>query len=290
MPDFRSVFGPVTRVYYQTDRHLRDLSHGMRMRLTASIIFFLVLFLPGAAAADIIYFKDGMRTVCHGKAWEEGEEVKCDYDGVILTYRRKDVEQIQKTIVLEEAAALPTPASRLPEAPISKPAGLQPASNAVRDGIAFYDPRRQYKYWTSSTARHRSYKEAINALAKEFGQSPQWVEKHIGETNDLGIIRKNLTSPVKAPEKAVTPSPGNDSAVHDLFYNPRREYKYRISAVHQFHTFEEAIRALAEEFEATPKWVEDHMGQENDILVIRENLKREKLNSTEGKSKNSKDY
>jgi len=31
------------------------------------------------AGADIIHFKDGMKTVCQGKAWEEKDEVRCEY-------------------------------------------------------------------------------------------------------------------------------------------------------------------------------------------------------------------
>lgn len=231
--------------------------------------------------ADIIYFKDGMKTVCHGKAWEEKDEVKCDYDGVILTYRKEDVDQIHRTISPEEADSPPLPVSKSAADVKKEKPELIPASNVIGGGIAFYDPRRKFKYWSSPTAKHRNYKEAVNALAKEFGQSPQWVEDHIGNTNDLVIIRNNLKSPARAPAETATPSPGNDPPAHELFYNPRRDYKYQISAKKKFHTYKEAINALALEFEATPKWVEAHMGPENDILLIRRNLNRKKLNSTE---------
>ena len=238
--------------------------------------------------ADIIYFKDGMRTVCQGKAWEEKNEVKCDHDGVILTYRKEDVDQIHKTIITEEtahteeAAAPPESKSISPEAAVKDTVRLEPAPNMVGSGIPFYDPRRQFKYWSSTTAKHRNYKDAINALAEEFGQSPQWIETHIGDSNDLVLIRKNLASPAKTVDKVVAPSSAAiGTPSHDLFYNPRREYKYQISAKKKFHTYKEAINALAFEFGTTPQWVEEHMGQENDILLIRQNLNREKLNPTE---------
>jgi len=38
---------------------------------------------------------------------------------------------------------------------------------------------------------------------------------------------------------------------------------------------------MASEIEATPEWVEAHMGQENDIFLIRQNLSRQKAISTE---------
>ena len=39
--------------------------------------------------ADIIYFKDGMKTICQEKAWEEKDQIKCEYDGWVLTYENK---------------------------------------------------------------------------------------------------------------------------------------------------------------------------------------------------------
>ena len=48
------------------------------------------------AGADIIHFKDGMRTVCQGKAWEEKDEVRCEYDGGVLIYPKADVETIER--------------------------------------------------------------------------------------------------------------------------------------------------------------------------------------------------
>jgi hypothetical protein len=251
-------------------------------RIAASITGLLICLL-GTASADIIYFKDGMRTVCHGKAWIENDEVKCDYDGVILTYRREDVDHIHETFHPEEDSPPPVPASPPAETISHKPQNRAPDVNAVSSGVAFYDPRRPYKYWSSPSAKHHSYREAIDALAKEFDQSPQWVEKHIGETNDLERIRKNLSSPAKATEatEAVAAPPAPLPPTHELFYNPRREYKYQISADKKFHTYREAIDALASEFQVSPDWVETHMGQENDVFTIRQNLSRQKSNATE---------
>ncbi|MGD2272754.1 MAG: hypothetical protein PVI06_20325, partial [Desulfobacterales bacterium] len=60
-------------------------------------------------------------------------------------------------------------------------------------GILFYNPRRPYKYWTSQASRHRSLKEALAALARQYDRPLKWVRTHIGNTNDLAEIHKNLS-------------------------------------------------------------------------------------------------
>jgi hypothetical protein len=60
------------------------------------LLAFIMIAVPSAASADIIYFKDGMKTVCLEKAWEEDGEVKCEYDGVVLSYKKSEVERIEK--------------------------------------------------------------------------------------------------------------------------------------------------------------------------------------------------
>ena len=59
-------------------------------------------------------------------------------------------------------------------------------------GIVFYNPRRPFPYWTGKALKYKSYNEAIQALAVEYGQSPQWVQKNMGESNDLSEIHQNL--------------------------------------------------------------------------------------------------
>lgn len=246
------------------------------MRSIASIIFIAVMILPCSGAADIIYFKDGMRTICQGRAWEEKDEVKCDYDGVILTYRREDVEHIHQTIVPQETDETPTSeASIAPSAPEELQA-LKPISNANTDGPVFYNPRRPYKYWSSNSAKHHTYQDAIEALAREFDRPSRWIEGRIGATNNLEKIRQSLAQPEKPSETVAAPSPAGHPVSGILFYNPRREHKYQISADQKYHTYGEAIAALALEYISTPQWVEDHMGQNNDIAAIRESLGRAK--------------
>ena len=43
-----------------------------------------------------------MKTVCHDRAWEEDGEIKCEYNGSILTYQKKDVLRIEKIKIDDE--------------------------------------------------------------------------------------------------------------------------------------------------------------------------------------------
>ncbi len=59
-------------------------------------------------------------------------------------------------------------------------------------GPVFYNPRRPYIYWAGINSKHKSYKEAIQSLAKKFERSPEWVKANMGATNDLKQINQNL--------------------------------------------------------------------------------------------------
>ena len=246
------------------------------MRLSTAIICCFLLTSPVVSVADIIYFKDGMRTVCQGRVRIENDEVKCDYKGVVLSYRKIDIEHIHETVPTGETDEPPAsaPVTELPAA-----AGvpeLETPTAPAQVGTAFYDPRRRHKYWSSPTARHDTYEEAVNALAREFGRSPAWIEAHIGQTNDLEQIRRNMTRAAETASSAPPPSPSVEPVGEASFYDPRREYKFRISATRGFHTYREAIEALAQEYGAVPRWVEENMGSSNNISTIRENLERKK--------------
>ena len=40
--------------------------------------------------------------------------------------------------------------------------------------------------------KHKSYNEAIRTLAEKYGQSMQWVQENMGNSNDLNEIHENL--------------------------------------------------------------------------------------------------
>jgi ribonuclease HI len=265
-------------------------------------IFSFIMLLPLLGNADIIFFKDGMKTVCQGRAWKEGQEVKCEYEGTVIIYQWKDVLRIQE-IRTEKKAEPPSDKEKKPAKPAVKEAvrtdkGTSPASqpklSAEKElktvstepagasraiGLEFYNPRRPLKYWTSATSKHQTFKEAIAALAKQYDRSPQWIQQHMGETNDLDEMHRNLASSrvnAAVDAKAAIVKKSSDT----VFYNPRRPHKYWTSATAKHKTFKEAISALSAKYERPAQWVQEHMGDSNNLSEIHQNLKNQKLLET----------
>lgn len=243
------------------------------------IVLFAVWLSFGATSlqADIIYFKDGMKTVCLEKAWEENDEVKCEYDGVILSYQKSAVLRIEKR-------RAPKPKADVIPHQESNTGGDNKTFTQIpvtpkKNGVTFYDPRRPQKYWISATSKYNTFQEAVAALAKQYDRSPQWIQNHMGETNDLHEIHRNLaSSKINASQTPTTDEPVRQQIIE--FYNPRRAQKYWTSSTSKHNTFLDAIAALAEQYDRTPQWVQKYMGQTNDLHIIHENLATRKANES----------
>jgi len=255
------------------------------------------MLMPLNTAADIIFFKDGMKTICQDRAWEEGNEVKCEYSGSILTYQKNDVLRIEKTKIKTELEK-PSQAKEVGLKPTSQAAEQSVESNPSASkktsapekeaqpspddseslktkGLEFYNPRRPHKYWTSATAKHDTFKAAVESLAKQYDRSPDWIQHHLGTTNDLDEIHRNLSnSKLNAPAEIQAADEGKSSEI--LFYNPRRPHKYWTSATAKHDTLKEAISALAKDYDRSPEWVEQHMGNTNNLNEIHHNLAQSK--------------
>ncbi|MGD2187594.1 MAG: hypothetical protein PVI71_15795 [Desulfobacterales bacterium] len=256
-----------------------------------ALLYLTIILVPLNINADIIFFKDGMKTVCHDRAWEENGEVKCEYHDLILTYRKNDVLRIEKIKIDKEFEKPPkeghalskttsTTATQAPKPTQPEAAEKLPnlTSNTGRikiEGIKFYDPRRSHKYWTLKTAKHHTFKEAVAALAKQYDRSPEWIQHHMGNTNDLAELHRNLTnSKLNAPAKIQEVD--DETAPEILFYNPRRPQKYWTSTTAKHNTFEEAITALAKTYNRPQEWVQNHMGNTNNLTEIHRNLANHK--------------
>ncbi|MCU0589992.1 MAG: hypothetical protein MUC57_00775 [Desulfobacterales bacterium] len=246
----------------------------------AALVGFSVWFGGLAAiAADTIYFQDGMRTLCEGSAWEKGDEVHCEYDGGLLIYRKSDVARIEKGLTVEpeldsknaqEADSSQAPSRRPAPAPkLETPSASTPPKPK---GIAFYDPRRPKKYWSSTTRQHDTFRDAISALAEEFNRSTSWIEENLGDSNELSEVRETLASRLSDSASAKMTSAALPGGVIE-FYNPRRAQKYMTGPDTSYDSFHEALNALARDFDKPPDWVEQHMGESNDVDQIRQNLK-----------------
>jgi hypothetical protein len=245
------------------------------MRLVLAL---LIALLPMWVFADIIYFKDGMKTICQERAWEQDGEIKCEYEGIVIIYEKADVLRIQE-IRTKKPVAKPKQKPKAQEKRKPQKARVQAA--AVKPGdLVFYDPRRKHKYWTGANAKHKNYDEAIAALAKQYGRTPDWVKSHMGETNNLTQIHQNLSGKNRPETKTKSKVTEKDS--YQLkFYNPRRKHKYWTSRDDKYNTFQEAVTALAVQYERPSDWVKSHMGETNDLNQIHHNLtqRRQEENS-----------
>ena len=90
-----------------------------------AFIFCFILLIPLKTEGDVIFFKDGMKTVCQEKAWEEGEEIKCEYSGAILSYQKKDVIRIEK-VRTEKQPVSPSDQTQSPIETTAEPATVDP--------------------------------------------------------------------------------------------------------------------------------------------------------------------
>jgi len=225
-----------------------------------------------ASALDAIHFKDGMRTVCNGRVWEENNTVFCEYDGVVLSYAKEEVERIEIGPPAKSQISEPPPASPVASAGPA-PGVLQPeAARPTQTGIMFYDPRRSEKYWSGTDRHHSSYQEAVAALAQEFDRPVQWIEANMGESNDVATIREALSTRKQAAPKESTMPSGGGAGIQ--FYNPRRAEKYWTGPDSRYAAYSAAIEALGREFGRPAEWVERYMGESNDMGEIRASLRQ----------------
>ena len=259
-----------------------------------ALAYLAIILVPLNLDADIIFFKDGMKTVCEDRAWEEGKEVKCEYQGLILTYQKDDVLRIEKieiekappknqasskttSGIAKQSPGIMQPSSQKKAAPKKKLKSLANNADSFKTmGLEFYNPRRPHKYYTSANAKHNTFKEAVAALALQYDRSPEWIQYHMGTSNDLDEIHRNL-----ANRKQNTPveiqADDNEKTSEVLFYDPRRPHKYWTSATAKHNTFQEAIAALAEKYERSADWVQQHIGNTNNLNEIHQNLANNKL-------------
>ena len=244
----------------------------MKVFVTACLFAGLIV-LP--ARADIIYFKDGMKTICQGKAWEEDGEIKCEYDGWIISYQKNDVLRIVSTIREKKTP----PADKKPQVGHTTPkASAEKKIKSPRSkstGPVFYDPRRPAQYWTGINSKHKSYKEAIQALAKKYKSTPQWVQAHMGDSNDLAQIHTNLANP-QSNQSVPVAQPAAIKTAEIFFYNPRRPFPYWTGKNSKHKSYKDAIQSLAKKYECSPEWVKANMGATNDLKQIHQNLRDRK--------------
>jgi len=268
-----------------------------RNGITKLLFWFLFLTLVFShAIADTIYFKDGSITVCRDRAWEEDGQVKCEFYGTVVAYPTGEVDRIEtgdRKVATPETGSIEKQNREREKGKAESsadPARTPPPKNTGikrSDGPLFYDPRRPRKYWASETSRYDTLSDAIAALARQFNRTPEWVKAHMGATNDLRAIHRNLSSesPVSTEPEKKQPVPDRPDAQKlegIKFYDPRRPNKYWTSEASHHATLGRAIDVLARQYGRSPQWIKAHLGETNDLGKIHRNLSRA-LSEEEGR-------
>lgn len=179
-------------------------------------------------------------------------------------------------------------------------------------GISFYDPRRPMRYQISKTSAHPDLQSALDELARIYGRTPDWVAAYMGEENDIQIIHHNLIDRRQAemtsrkatesasalpskyqtdapdsahsgnaleslPSKQISQNPPDDPELKKYkgikFYDPRRKRKYWTGKTTHHGSLQKALEALASQYNVTPEWIEDHMGESNLLIEIHRSVR-----------------
>lgn len=301
-----------------------------------------IFFFTSLAVADKIHLKDGSVEESN-RVWESDNYVHFILKGtqsVEIRYAKEIVERIEHTDEThpvrtgEKANATPIspkkPHNEAPEAttkddvtPLSQSIKVTVTARKTKVNIdnkivqrnrnvAFYNPRREKRYWSDRNSGHTTLSNAIESIARYYGKTPVWVEQYMGQENDLGIIHSNLIAAIEreqisetdidtevshSPKKGlsevdvdnINSSAENHAKVkvesltrdtrvfpsipHDiLFYDPRRPKKYWASLTSHHNTMDDAVRALADFYGIPAGWVEDHLGNTNQLYKIHENI------------------
>jgi hypothetical protein len=258
--------------------------------------------------ADRIYLKDGT-VVVSDKVWQTRDHVHFILKGtenVEIRYANEIVIKIEskgKTFTLD--AAPPHSGSRrlttIPPRPDNKElnAGENVASGGKRSqpsqvnlpvdksavtanrGLNFYDPRRGKRYWASRNSKHDTLSGALQALAGQYGRSPQWVASHMGEENNLSKIHANLIQRREMETSTKETQKSNQASAQRFFHEDGRPYPYHIGPDRDFKTRKAALEALAKQYHQSEQWVNRRIGDQNDLDAIHRILEQAAANEPE---------
>jgi hypothetical protein len=210
-----------------------------------AVIFLLVIGTVTAlnASADKVVLKDGT-VEASTRVWETDGYVHFILKGtrsVEIRYSKEIVDHIEDAhgVIRSVGSKQSDVASSLsPESPRSPPTiaakeaspsatPMPPIQGAYADrgrpirsapefiernrNLTFYDPRRPQRYWADRQSQHTSYAAAMAVLAAQYDRPVDWIEKHMGQENDLGAIHASLIAAVEA-EASALPAQSNADA------------------------------------------------------------------------------
>jgi hypothetical protein len=269
----------------------------------------ICLMFASAGNADRIYLKDGT-VVASDKVWQTRGHVHFILKGthnVEIRYANEIVAKIEsqgKTFTPDNAPP-PHPITNqrtsAPPKPVKKEldANEDVVSGAKRSpssqvnvqvdkrtvtanrGLIFYDPRRGKRYWASRNSKHDTLAGALQALARQYGRTPQWVTSHMGEENNLSKIHASLFQRLEMETSTKGAQKSNQAQAKMLFYDDGREYPYHIGPDRCFKTRKEALKALARQYHQSEEWVNRRIGDQTDLDTIHRILEHAAANKPE---------
>lgn len=297
------------------------------------------LHISGSLYADRIFLKDGSVEETE-RVWLSDHFVHFILKGtssIEVRYSKKIVERIEKEGAIQSVIpklnikqqdqALPDSDIQSGKAPnnvrsdsksivVKRDLDSQKQMKILREskGAVFYNPRRSRRYWVTKTLRYNNLQSAINKLAELYYRTPGWVERYMGDENELETIHHNLSKQLafeKSPQYVDNGQNQNQNSVKVIaskepkqpktesnkkkkrglnketiyfpklnidkdtkFYDPRRSAKYWTGKMTHHRSLSRAIKALADQYDVTPKWIEDHMGETNALIEIHQNIRK----------------
>lgn len=187
------------------------------------------------AVADKVVLKDG-KVEESARVWETDRYVHFILKGtrsVEIRYAKEIVDHIEgadgatRSVIVNHSGAAPesvqktqAPASMLtsekksssaapltttepPQADKGKLIRLDRAFIERNRNLSFYDPRRPQRYWADRQSQHAGYAAAMAVLATQYDHSIDWIEKHMGQENDLGAIHASLIAALEAEATSI---------------------------------------------------------------------------------------
>jgi hypothetical protein len=146
----------------------------------------------------------------------------------------------------------------------------------------FYTEGGKLPYSIGSGRSFKTRDAAIEALARQYHQSVEWVDQRITNQTDVDAIDQILNRSVAENDGTEGTSIRSDSPIDPgtlppeglLFYNPRRDQKYWTGKMTRFNTLKEALQALARQYGVTTDYIESYMGDTNDLSTIHRNIRK----------------
>ncbi len=260
------------------------------------ICLLICLMFASAGNADRIFLKDGT-VVVTDKVWQSRDHVHFILQGtqnVEIRYQKEIVAKIESNGKIlkpslpgmqqappksSTAVAKPVPKTQkaLNDAVkgIGKDSPSNPSTAPAADndhlftrGLSFYDPRREKRYWASRHSKHDTLADALQALARQYGRTSQWVASHMGEVNNLSEIHANLARTRESETSTGQSKKANLPSEHRLFYDSGGPYPYHTGPDQNFKTRKAALEALARQYQQPVEWVDRHIGDQTDLDEI----------------------